>query len=42
MQRSLASKDAGHRTKVVDKDSVNGVKKASEKTGEGIKDAASK
>jgi hypothetical protein len=34
--------DAGHGTKVVATDSAKGVKKASEKTGEGIKDATGK
>jgi hypothetical protein len=35
-------KDAGHETVVDDNDSVKSVDKASKKTGEGVKDAASK
>jgi hypothetical protein len=35
-------KDAGHGTKVVARDSVKDVKKASKATGEGIKDAVAK
>jgi hypothetical protein len=35
-------KNAGHGATVVAKDSAEGAKKASERTGEGIKDAAAK